>query len=168
MATIDSLGPQFIYPKSASEARQGLGTVRDFEGVHNLFGAEDPTRLFGASPSTTAPWPPAPRWKSRPAVYDKTAMANMLMRPPQLQEFDPRNLHSSQRGVTLPGVTYYLGNEYERTGETYADKSDIGNKYPIVYRNRQGMNVVVSGHHRAAAALLQGRPLRARFLTGEV
>jgi hypothetical protein len=63
--------------------------------------------------------------------------------------------------VTRSGVEYYSGQEYDRTGETFADNEKAGNRFPVVYSRNDGTNIILSGHHRATAALLQGRPLRA-------
>ena len=79
------------------------------------------------------------------------------------QHIDPRWLKQTQSGVTLPGVRYYAEDPtYHETGETYADKGDIGNKYPVVYQHSDwGVRLILAGHHRAAASLALGKPLRA-------
>lgn len=81
--------------------------------------------------------------------------------PPQLVDIDPRTLSATQPMVTRAGVRHYSGGDYDRTGETFADKDKPGNRYPVVYSRDDGTNILLSGHHRATAALLQGRPLRA-------
>jgi len=60
-----------------------------------------------------------------------------------------------------------MSDEYEQTGETYADKDNIGNQMPVVYNKSNGQNVLLSGHHRAQAALLQGRQFDARQVYGD-
>jgi hypothetical protein len=77
-----------------------------------------------------------------------------------MRELDPRDLHATQGTVTRPGVNYYMGNEYQETGRTYADMHQAGNRYPVVY-TRGGQNKLLSGHHRATAALLRGEQFRA-------
>lgn len=90
----------------------------------------------------------------------------------QMDEVDPKFLHGIQQGVHARGVEYYLSDEYNRTGTTFEQlKGNVpteGNRYPTVYKREDGMNVLLSGHHRAAAALAQGRPLIARTLRGPV
>lgn len=76
-------------------------------------------------------------------------------------DLDPRSLRASQPGLTRAGVAYYLGDEYRRSGRTYADQFDAANKYPVVHARGSDL-VLLTGHHRAAAALLLGEPLRAR------
>ncbi|MCB0984345.1 MAG: ParB N-terminal domain-containing protein, partial [Ilumatobacter sp.] len=56
---------------------------------------------------------------------------------------------------------------WELTGRPSADVAEEHNRFPVVVRNRAGRSLVLSGHHRAAAALLAGRPLRARVVAAE-
>ena len=77
-----------------------------------------------------------------------------------MREVDPRHLHSTQTNITLPGVNYYMGDEYRQTGRTFADMDKAGNRFPVVY-TREGQNKLLSGHHRATAALLRGEQFRA-------
>ena len=50
------------------------------------------------------------------------------------------------------------------TGRTAADPHSVGNKYPTVYVRPSGQWDILSGHHRATAALLKGEALRARVI----
>jgi hypothetical protein len=79
------------------------------------------------------------------------------------EEIDTRWLHMSQDSVVGHIVRHYAENpEYADTGVTYADQHQSGNRFPVVYqRSAQGDRTILSGHHRAAAALAQGKPLRA-------
>lgn len=88
-------------------------------------------------------------------------------------EVDPRTLSSTQPSVTRDGVRFYMSDEYKQSGETYADLNhragahSAGNKVPIVYHTEDGKeNVILSGHHRATAALLSGQMLKAKVVTG--
>lgn len=110
---------------------------------------------------TTIPLPAASRRKDEP-LYDREIVAERLAQPVQLSNFDPRTLHASQRGVTREGVEYYVDNpNYASTGRTYADQDQPGNRYPVIYRNPTTKQLVVlSGHHRAVAALVAGRPVK--------
>lgn len=157
------LGPQFTYPTLDNPVtwRSPL--------PQRLYGAGTSSALFrGGSPIVPAPWDRGPRFKKFPS-YDAEAVTEMLKRPPVLEEMDPRNLHASQPSVTQPGVNYYLEDEnYWKTGETYADKNNVGNRYPVVYSDVRGRNIILSGHHRATAALLRGTPLVTRRVQGRI
>lgn len=120
----------------------------------------------GSAPKTTIPFPAANRRKDRPG-WDIDTVHAALREPRQTSHIDPRELHASQSSVTRPGVSHYMSGEYERSGRTYADQGDPGNARPIVYsrpRHPEGPesdreHVLLSGHHRATAALLKGEQL---------
>lgn len=127
---------------------------------------------------TSAPWPMAHRDKGRPD-YDQERVNHALRTPPRLQEVDPRDLRSTQRSVTRAGVHYYTGSEYHETGRTFESTADPsrnpeGNRFPLIYRREasptsydpEPQNMILSGHHRAAAALVKGEPLRAIIVEG--
>ena len=137
---------------------------QQFARAHQAFGAKNSEALFGEAPTTTAPWPRAGR-KKRRADFDQGRVDAALANP-VLSEVDPRSLHSTQPGITRSGVEYYLGDEYERTGSTFADQDSAGNRFPVVYSREDGQNLALSGHHRAAAALLRGENLRAIHVEG--
>lgn len=108
----------------------------------------------GSSPTAVIPFASARRGE---ALYDRAVVAEALARPVRLSAFDPRTLHATQSGVTKPGVDYYMGDRYAATGRTYADQNAAGNRYPVIYRQpRTGELLILSGHHRATAALLDG------------
>ena len=68
----------------------------------------------------------------------------------------------SQSSVTSSGVKYYLDSDWAKTGQTYADQHQAGNRFPLVYEHGgMGQRIIMAGHHRAAAALAAGRPLQA-------
>lgn len=149
----------FNYPKTPEEAARG-----PHETAHRLYGsgAEGVDKLFGRNLITTAPWPKAGGTKGKPA-WDKDAVANAITNP-NLAEVDPRNLHASQGSVTRPGVSYYMGDEYRRSGATFADMDKPGNRTPMVYTDCAGRNKLLSGHHRATAALLNGSQFEANVV----
>ncbi len=93
-------------------------------------------------------------------------------RTAKLAEVDPRSLHGVQPGVGVRGVEYYLTDQYSKTGQTYealgGTAPTVANRYPTVMQREDGLNVVLSGHHRAAAALAQSKPLLARTFSGPV
>lgn len=131
--------------------------------AHDIYGSGDPAKLFNGAPATGAPWPKASRLKHEPA-FDKSRVNEVLQAPPVLTDLDPRNLHSTQPKVLAEHVRHYMGDEYEQTGKTAADQGDVGNQYPVVYAKGNGQNAILSGHHRATAALLKGEPLKARVV----
>jgi hypothetical protein len=110
---------------------------------------------------TTVPFKSASRRKDQP-LYDREAVERTLAAPVQLERFDPRTLHATQPNVTREGVEYYLsGTEtarsYRATGRTFADQDQPGNRHPVIYEQPNGQLVILSGHHRATAALVEGR-----------
>jgi hypothetical protein len=133
-----------------------------FELVHRLHGSGDPETLFKGHPKTMTPWPTAGRSKSNPRGYDPSRVEAALRNPSaHMREMDPRELHATQPWVTREGVDYYSTPEYRRTGRTFRDMDQAGNRFPVVYTDTQGRNKVISGHHRATAALIHGEQFRA-------
>lgn len=134
-----------------------------FDQVKKAYGSGDPESLFKGHVVTTAPWPRAGRLKSG-AHHDKELIRSTLSKPPVLEDVDPRALHSTQPNILREHVSYYMGKNYEQTGRTAADPHTVGNKYPTVYVRPNDQWDILSGHHRAAVALLRGEPLRARVI----
>jgi hypothetical protein len=129
--------------------------------VADLYGTEDVDRIFGAAPIAPIPFPSASRRKGEQLV-DPAIVAAALSGETRLREIDPRVLHAIQPNVTRPGVNYYLSDAYRETGATYADQHVEANKAPIAYRHpRSDQWLILSGHHRATAALLKGEMLDA-------
>jgi hypothetical protein len=137
-----------------------------YDRVRSLHGAGRIEAVFGEHHLIAEPpWPRAAGNKRRRG-YDPQVVQEVLRRAPVLHEVDPVTLHSTQPRITRAGVDYYLGGQYERTGTTFADMHDAGNRYPVVYERDDGKNLLLSGHHRGTAALLKGEPLRARLARG--
>lgn len=155
------LGRQFQYPSPDDDTYE----AKEFGRVFSSWGAGDASQLFGESPQTTTPWPNAPRRKDR-KPYDQARVKEFLQQPPELEDVDPRYLHSTQPNLTRPGVDYYMGDDYQQTGQTFADQGNEGNRYPVVYSRDDGVNLLLSGHHRGAASLLRGEQMKARRLEG--
>lgn len=134
-------------------------------------GEEGVDKLFGPAPTAPTPWKSVGKSKAYGLLHptEKEAISSELRRqPPSLVEFDPRPLLASQPSVTRHNLQYYLGREYDLTGQTAADRGNIGNRFPIVlHRPSRNQNVILSGHHRATAALLRGVPLRALRVEGQ-
>lgn len=148
-----------------------MSRLEEFHNAAARHGSAD-AALDALIPSgqTSTPFPRAGQRKDRQMV-DQETVAKHLKNPPVLTDVDPRTLQSTQPAITRGGVKHYLSGEYERTGATYADQGNAGNRYPVVYaRSREGTstvdNILLSGHHRAAAALIKGQPVRARVVEG--
>lgn len=130
--------------------------------VECLYGCGELDRWFGGAPKTTVPWPRAARRKDQPLV-DHRVQA-LLAGPPVLVEVDPRHLRASQSWVVRHHAAYYLSGRWERTGITSADRDQPANRYPLITTDHRGRKVILQGHHRCAAALIEGRPVRARLV----
>jgi hypothetical protein len=149
----------FNYPENLEQAKGG-----SHETAHRLYGAGVDAGFKG-QPKIIAPWQSAGRTKSDPRGYDPQLVQNALKDPSaHMAEIDPRHLHATQPWVTRGGVDYYSGQEYRETGRTFADQHQAGNRYPVVYQDRRGQNRLLSGHHRATAALLHGRQFQGIFI----
>ena len=132
-----------------------------WELAHSLHGAGELHPLFNHALITNTPWPSAGRQKNAPA-YDRDKVHAALSNPSaHMTEMDPRDLHANQGSVTREGVNYYMGDQYRKTGQTFADMNQAGNRFPVVYSHASGVNRIISGHHRATAALLRGEQFRA-------
>ncbi|HET7110265.1 MAG TPA: hypothetical protein VFI41_05300 [Gemmatimonadales bacterium] len=133
-----------------------------------LYGSKDMERLFpGQIPRAGAPWPSAGRRKNEPK-FDQAAVTAELERSPRTVDIDPRILSAGQPHVTRAGVEHYMSGKYEQTGETFADQHNVGNQFPFVVTKPRPTggheHLIISGHHRATAALLQGRKLTTRWV----
>lgn len=151
---------RFEYPKTPEEAAR-----TSFETAHRLYGsgAGGVDALFGRHLTTTAPWPKPARLKGEP-VWDKPTL-DAGFKNPVIGDVDPRYLHATQSDVTRPGVNYYMSDEYKRSGRTYADMDQGGNRRPVIYTDSRGQNKILSGHHRATAALINGTQFEAHLIT---
>jgi ribosomal protein S18 acetylase RimI-like enzyme len=126
------------------------------------WGSNDRDTLFpDGAVKTSAPWPAMGRRKDV-KDYDHDAVREMLKNPPELTPVDPRTLHATQPSITRHGVGHYLSG----AEGTFADHGNPGNEHPVVYHREDGQSLLLSGHHRAAAALLRGEPLMARQIHG--
>lgn len=136
-----------------------------------FYGTKDIEKMFpGGALTAPSPWPRASRRK-RQDSYDKDIVTDRLVKAvggdDDLEDVDPRTLHATQSTITRGGVAYYLNNDqFERTGRTFADPGDVGNRHPFVYDRDDDQRMLLAGHHRAAAALLKGENLRARRVEG--
>lgn len=151
-----------------------MSRIEQFHDAVRKHGSIDAAleHVFPGGPTTSTPWRSAGGLKSdfsepyRSARQE--AIRKVLQAPPELHEVDPRELNSSQPSVTRSGVKHYLSDDqWHLTGQTFADRNNVGNRYPTIYRRaRDQNNIILSGHHRAVAALMRGRPLQARIVEG--
>lgn len=127
-------------------------------------------RIFpsGCGDLRRVPFPQAFRTRTTP-LYDPASVRGLLRRSPILSEVDPGRLWATQPAITRPGVNYYLGEEYTRTGRTYADFHRPTNRYPLIQCRTHPVTgeeqfIILAGHHRSTAALIEGRPVLARVI----
>ena len=147
----------FQYPEHLEQAKGG-----SHESVHRLYGQGVDAAFQGHS-KIISPWPSAGRTKTDKG-YDPQLVHNALKDPSaHMMDMDPRHLHATQPWVTRGGTDYYSGQQYHETGRTFADQHKAENQFPIVYQ-RGGQNKILTGHHRATAALLHGRQFKGIFI----
>lgn len=145
----------------AADVVKTSGSVHE-ERHARAWGSNDRDTLFpDGAPKTSAPWPAMGRRKDV-KDYDHEAVREMLKNPPELTPVDPRTLHATQPSITRHGVGHYLSG----AEGTFADHGNPGNEHPVVYHREDGQSLLLSGHHRAAAAMLKGEPLMARQIHG--
>jgi hypothetical protein len=134
--------------------------------LDQAWGCGDPDLLFGSSQRTTTPWTRGGKDRNG-STFDRVAVADLLAVPVGLVDVDPRTVRCSQPWLVREHVDYYLSGRWELSGRTSADQHLEGNRFPIIVPDRDGSLVILSGHHRTAAALIQGRPVRARIAARE-
>lgn len=134
-------------------------------------GTEGISKIFGPAPTAITPWQSVGRSKKYGlmAPEEREAVNTELRRqPPSLEEFDPRPLLATQPSIVRHHLDYYMGRNFDLTGQTSADQGNVGNRFPVIlHRPSRNQNVILSGHHRATAALLKGVPLRALRVEGQ-
>lgn len=157
-----------------------MGSVYDdHKRAEQVFGSNDLAKI-ASGPVATPPWKSANSWHGKP-LYSKDAVRSAVKEvregKPHLADVDPRYLYATQPGLTRHGVDHYLGQH--STEASLADTENSGNKYPVIYKrdNRAGNpdlpewwndhdHIILSGHHRAAAALLRGEQFKAVLVEG--
>jgi len=136
-----------------------------------LYFASSLDAVFGQASDVTLPWRSAGGLKHRHPWDQALVRAAVHWDAGEFVEIDPRVLTASQPAAIRAGVDYYLNRRtYEDTGWTYADQHNPGNRIPIIYSrtddHHRTVDIILSGHHRSMAALIAGRPLFARRITG--
>lgn len=79
-----------------------------------------------------------------------------------IQQFAAHELVGTQDGLQSGALSHYLSDKYAETKETYDKSRGEDNDIPVVVgfmRNKY----LMTGHHRAAAALFKGEPLETRY-----
>lgn len=123
---------------------------------------------FQGSSTRPVPWRSASVKKTQ-HLWDKDAVSKALVNPThELEDVDPRELRATQPSILRSAAQHYMeGGEHHQTGKTYEGGENLGNKHPIIFHdNDTGQRTICSGHHRAFAALAEGRPLRAKVVRG--
>ena len=129
------------------------GSLRTMSGLDDY---------FKGAPKTVAPWPRAGKRKGE-HYLSEAAASRLLSASPRLREFDPASLHATQPWVLASHTRYYLTGEWELTGRTSADMDQRLNRYPLIL-DRNGKLIILTGHHRSLAALIEGRAVLARLV----
>lgn len=151
------------------------GRLDNFDGGRHahLFGA-GMDALPGVGPTAGLPFERARGIAARAKTYDMNLARKAVSdQDYPVTEVDPRTLSASQGSVVRDGVRHYMSDDYKATGQTYADQNNrqgahtSGNSVPVVYHTDDNYeNVILSGHHRATAALLSGQMLKAKVVEG--
>lgn len=133
-----------------------------------FFGANNVDHMFPHGALTTSvPWAPAGPTRTHRA-YDVRAVTEAVNNPQQFKPelLDPRGLRATQPGLQRAATKYYLDNP--NPARTFADPDHVGNQTPVAFHNEMtGHTAILSGHHRAAAALLRGDQFNAIVVSGK-
>ncbi len=144
-----------------SQHASPTGPLPPTDTAQRLQGVSDIDPLFRGGDRVVLPWRRAPQRRGEPLVSAKAVQA-LLMGSPFLTDLDPVQLCATQTWVVRSHAPYYLSGTWEQTGTTSADRHLASNRYPLVLVDAAGNRLLLASHYRALAALVQGRPLRAR------
>lgn len=142
---------------------EGLYGAGHDAGILALFG--DPSRYEGRDVTgyaihSSGKVPYATNFNKNIVDWDHTEKINRV----PLTEVDPRGLVATQPMVTRAGMEHYLT---DTTGALYSDEHQVSNQFPAIFEDQaSGERHILTGHHRATAALLKGEPLTARLVRG--
>ena len=135
--------------------------------VERLFGADGVDAAFpNQAVKAVCPFPRAGHVRNGLTPHQRFT-PELMASPVHLTEVDPCRLWSSQGWVVRQHAAYYLNGAWERSGVTSADRESASNRWPVVVIDHLDRPVIVAGHHRSLAALLQRRPLVARVFPSE-
>ena len=121
--------------------------------------------MFHGAPRIVVPWPYPGGLKSVDRI-DQNQVRQVLASPAVLTEVDPTTLNANQTWILAEHVASSLTDQWQGTGRTSANQWEVMNRFPLVLPDYRGRPTIVAGHHRAAAAMLLGRPLLARVAPG--
>lgn len=133
-----------------------------FEAADRLWNLGSVEGLF-TSPQRVVPWKSAPRSKHRPLLTDDDKR-RLCTGPPAIADLDPRYMFATQTFCIAPHVAHYLTDIWETTGRTSANPGTSLNRWPLVWIDEKGHQILLGGHHRSMAALIQGRSVRCRVV----
>ena len=144
-------------------------------GIHALFGPKDEYDEPEPRPIVGVPFPKAVGTGNLQATYDLDPAKAAIADPQHpVSDVDPRDerIRSNQTHVTHAGINHYMDEGNRAAGRLYADQHQAGNLVPVLMHvpssGEKGEELVIlSGHHRATAALLQGRQFRAKIAEGQ-
>lgn len=145
------------YPQRTASLSRGASSARSMWGI----GFESWKQRYGQAPRVDLPLPEVGLSSDDVRQVQKSR--------PNYTDVDPRKLSGTQPHVFPHIVEYYATDKtYDRTGETYADQDSSANRTPIVLHTQDGSGqerwILVSGHHRAVAALIRGVDLEASLV----
>lgn len=112
------------------------------------------------------PWPTAGSRKDR-RDFDPELVNQAIRNGQEPEPLDPRDLRTRQPHLRKDIVAHYM-----TSSEVFADKNQAGNQTPVVYEREplhptaQPERILLSGNHRAAAALLRGEQFNAIRVKG--
>jgi hypothetical protein len=129
-----------------------------FPTTEALYGAGNVDAVFKGAPKTVAPWPSAGRLKSG-KQWDKDLIKEAMQDKPPVEMIDPRYLHSTQREVVLEHAKRYMDDPKAKPLAGDSSNNDVW-----IYERLDGRRDILTGHHRALRALLQGTELEARVI----
>ena len=115
------------------------------------------------------PWNSAGGQKDK-LPFDRGLVAAAITNPERHyvgpQDLGDIALRATQPSVTRAGVSHYMSDDYRLKGSLYSDHHQLGNQTPMIYHREDGISMLLSGHHRAVAALLGGHDLNAIHVHG--
>lgn len=147
-----------------ADEQQGNRDAMEFDEARRHWGIGSVEVLFGMHDRVVTPWPTLPSLKGGPRI---PSADHVFRSAPALTRIDPRVLWCTQPWILRHHVQYYLTGEWERTGRTSADQDKIPNRYPLVVADDRGRLAILTGHHRSAVALLEGRDVLVRMVHNE-
>lgn len=134
-----------------------MGTLAAFGRAHAYSPETGKARTYTFSP-TTRLFLPGSASSRREIPQDATHGFKSW----EVHDIDPRNLVGTQDGLQSGALSHYLSDEYKDRGRLFDTSRGEDNDHPVVV-GFQRRNFIMTGHHRAAAALLNGEPLKARY-----